>query len=133
MPKPKLVVSAGEDPWTAAEVAEVKAELESDVERLARELGQAAKDLQELMADNADGAGADNADIGSMSIERDSELSLAENQRELLEQTQKALERLDDGTYGTCESCGEPIGKLRLMAFPRATQCMDCKRLEERR
>lgn len=96
MPKPKLVVSAGEDPWTAAEVAEVKAELESDVERLARELGQAAKDLQELMADNADGAGADNADIGSMSIERDSELSLAENQRELLEQTQKALERLDE-------------------------------------
>ena len=57
----------------------------------------------------------------------------AANQRELLLQTEKALDRLEDGTYGVCEQCGEPIGKLRLMAFPRATLCMDCKRREERR
>lgn len=80
-----------------------------------------------------DGAGNDQADVGSNSLERDAELSLAANQRELLLQTEKALARLDDGTYGVCEQCGEPIGKLRLMAFPRATLCMDCKRREERR
>ena len=41
--------------------------------------------------------------------------------------------RIEDGTYGICESCGEPIGKMRLMAFPRATLCMTCKQREERR
>jgi len=60
-------------------------------------------------------------------------MSLAANQRELLLQTEKALDRLERGTYGHCESCGEPIGKGRLMAFPRATLCMTCKQREERR
>ena len=57
----------------------------------------------------------------------------AANQRELLLQTEKALDRLSKGTYGKCESCGNPIGKGRLMAFPRATLCLDCKQREERR
>ncbi len=57
----------------------------------------------------------------------------AANQRELLQQTEKALDRLDKGVYGQCEVCGEPIGKMRLMAFPRATLCMTCKQREERR
>ncbi len=48
-------------------------------------------------------------------------------------QIDRALARIEDGTYGVCESCGQPIGKLRLMAFPRATLCMTCKQREERR
>ena len=60
-------------------------------------------------------------------------MSLAANQRELLLQTEKALDRLEKGSYGQCEICGEPIGKNRLMAFPRATLCMTCKQREERR
>ena len=47
--------------------------------------------------------------------------------------SEAALERLKGGTYGMCESCGNPIGKMRLMAFPRATLCMTCKQREERR
>ena len=43
------------------------------------------------------------------------------------------LERIADGTYGRCESCGQPIGKNRLMAFPRATLGLSCKQREERR
>lgn len=133
MPKTTLAVRAGEDPWTDAEVEEVTSELREDVNRLELELDQSAKELHDLMAESADGAGADQADVGSTSLERDAELSLAANQRDLLYQTKKALSRLEAGVYGICESCGEPIGKLRLMAFPRATLCMDCKRLEERR
>ena len=57
----------------------------------------------------------------------------ADNAREMLRQNEHALERLDDGTYGICESCGQPIGKLRLQAAPRATLCMPCKQKEERR
>jgi DnaK suppressor protein len=60
-------------------------------------------------------------------------MSLANNARELLVQNERALARLIDGTYGVCERCGNPIGKLRLQAFPRATLCLSCKQLEERR
>ena len=133
MPITTLAVRAGEDPWTDEEVNEVKTELLADVERLEQELDHSAKELHDLMSDSSDGAGADQADIGSTSLERDAELSLAANQRDLLYQTKKALSRLDAGIYGVCESCQEPIGKMRLLAFPRASLCMDCKRLEERR
>ena len=133
MPKTKLAVRADEKPWTAAETKSVRTELEADLDRLHTELTNSAKDLQDLLRDGVDGAGNDQADVGSKGLERDAELSLAANQRELLLQTEKALDRLDSGTYGVCESCGEAIGKMRLMAFPRATLCMTCKQREERR
>jgi len=133
MPNTKLAVRADEKPWTAAETKAVRAELEGDLTRLREELQQSARELQDLLRDGVDGAGNDQADVGSKGLERDAEMSLAANQRELLLQTEKALERLGDGTYGQCESCGEPIGKMRLMAFPRATLCMTCKQREERR
>jgi RNA polymerase-binding protein DksA len=73
------------------------------------------------------------ADMGATSFERDQELTVVANEREMLAQIERALERIDDGTYGVCESCGNPIGKMRVMAFPRATLCMTCKQREERR
>ncbi|HUQ00177.1 MAG TPA: TraR/DksA family transcriptional regulator [Aeromicrobium sp.] len=133
MPRSTLVVRADEKPWTIAEEREVRAALEEDLVRLRAELDLSARDLQDLLRDGVDSAGNDQADIGSTSLERDAELSLAANQRELLLQTEKALDRLDKGTYGQCESCGNPIGKGRLMAFPRATLCLECKQREERR
>lgn len=133
MSKSTLAVRADESPWTEAESESVRTELIADLDRLRAELDHSAKELQDLLRDGVDGAGNDQADVGSNSLERDAEMSLAANQRELLIQTEKALERLEDGTYGICELCSEPIGKLRLMAFPRATLCMDCKRREERR
>jgi RNA polymerase-binding transcription factor DksA len=51
----------------------------------------------------------------------------------MLEQTERALARIADGTYGVCEICGNPIGKLRLQAFPRATLCVADKQRQERR
>ena len=53
--------------------------------------------------------------------------------REMLLQSERALARIADGTYGVCESCGNPIGKLRLQVFPRATLCVTCKQRQERR
>ena len=133
MPKSTLAVLPDESPWTAAETKAVRAELEGDLTRLRTELEHSARELQDLLRDGVDGAGNDQADVGSKGLERDAELSLAANQRELLLQSEKALSRLEDGSYGQCESCGEPIGKMRLMAFPRATLCMTCKQREERR
>ncbi len=133
MPNTKLAVRADEKPWTAAEAKAVRAELEGDLTRLRGELDQSARELQDLLRDGVDGAGNDQADVGSKGLERDAEMSLRANQSELLLQTEKALDRLDKGVYGQCEVCGEPIGKMRLMAFPRATLCMTCKQREERR
>jgi DnaK suppressor protein len=59
-------------------------------------------------------------------------MSLANNARDMLLQVDHALQRLDDGSYGNCEGCGKPVGKLRLQAFPRATLCRSCKETEER-
>jgi DnaK suppressor protein len=49
------------------------------------------------------------------------------------EQSEHALERILDGSYGVCENCGNPIGKNRLLVFPRATLCVPCKSKQERR
>jgi RNA polymerase-binding protein DksA len=128
-----LAVKADEKPWTKAELDEVRAELTADVDRLRTELDLASRELDDLMRDAGDGAGNDQADVGSTTFERDHEMSLANNARDMLTQTQHALERIDNGTYGVCENCGQPIGKNRLMAFPRATLCLTCKQREERR
>jgi DnaK suppressor protein len=128
-----LAVKADESPWTAAELEEVRAELTSEAERLRGEVDLAARELDDLMRDAGDGAGNDQADVGSTTFERDHEMSLANNARDMLTQTEHALERIADGSYGRCESCGQAIGKNRLMAFPRATLCLPCKQKEERR
>ncbi len=128
-----LTVKSDESPWTAQELQEVRAELLGDVERLRGELDLAERELDDLMRDAGDGAGHDQADVGSTTFERDHEVTLANNARDMLLQSMHALERIDDGTYGVCESCGEAVGKNRLMAFPRATLCLSCKQREERR
>jgi RNA polymerase-binding protein DksA len=111
----------------------VRAELEADIGRLQKEISVAEVDLAGLMRDAGDGAGDDQADAGTATFEREQEISLANNAREVFEQSARALARLVDGSYGICESCGNPIGKNRLLAFPRATLCMTCKSKQERR
>lgn len=128
-----LLVLEQEDPWTAKELSEVQSELATERERLATELEQAEAELAELMRDSGDGSGDDQADAGSATWEREHELSLTINAKELLEQIEHALERIEEGTYGTCESCGNAVGKMRLQAFPRATLCLSCKQKQERR
>lgn len=128
-----LAVREDESKWTKAELNEVLTELNDHADRLRQELLEQEEELAGLMKDAGDGAGHDQADMGATSFERDQELIVVNNARDMLAQIERALERIDDGTYGVCESCGNPIGKMRLMAFPRATLCMSCKQREERR
>lgn len=129
----KLAVRQGEKPWTAREVAEVRATLESDAARLQSEISAAEEEIAALMVAGGEGAGHDQADVGSNTFERDHEMTLARNARENLQLVQDAIARIDSGAYGGCESCGQAIGKARLQAFPRATLCMECKQRQERR
>lgn len=126
-------VRAGESPWSAEEVQEIADELTTELARLRVELAQADAELSSLLRYSGDGAGDDQADSGSSALEREQELTLVNNTRDLLEQNLHALERLGATGFGRCESCGEAIGKARLQAFPRATQCVTCKAREERR
>ncbi|MFH8569664.1 TraR/DksA family transcriptional regulator [Streptomyces sp. NPDC017993] len=129
----ELAVRPGEDPWTPEEVAEARSALMNEVERLRSEITASEDAIAGLMRDSGDGAGDDEADTGSKNITREHELSLASNAREMLSQTERALGRLDAGTYGLCENCGNAIGKARMQAFPRATLCVECKQKQERR
>ncbi|MGH2758890.1 MAG: TraR/DksA family transcriptional regulator [Actinomycetota bacterium] len=75
----------------------------------------------------------DEGEPETATYERERDLSLLENARDLLDRVDRALGRIADGTYGTCESCGRSIEAARLKALPYATLCISCKREEERR
>jgi DnaK suppressor protein len=128
-----LPVRPGEEPWTDAELKEVRTELESEAAILRADLAKAAFDIAERLSDSVRDAGDDTADAGTKAFEREHELALSQNAQDLLDQGERALARIDAGTYGVCESCGKPIGKARLLAFPRAILCVECKQREERR
>jgi len=129
----RLAVREDESPWTATELTEVSSELAGELTRLEAELATLQSSIDDVLRDSGDGAGDDQADSGSKAFEREQEMTLLANVRETLFQTQHAVARIEDGTYGVCESCGNPVGKLRLQAFPRATLCVSCKQKQERR
>ena len=129
----ELQVRPGEDPWTDAELAEIRQTLEAEASGLRADIAKAESAVAERLDNGLRDAGDDEADAGAKTYERENEFVMTSNSRQLLEQTEKALARIDAGSYGVCESCGEPIGKARLMAFPRAVLCVTCKQREERR
>jgi DnaK suppressor protein len=128
-----VTASSDEAPWTAAELKAIRAEIATDLERLRIELANVEAEMNELIADSGEGAGDDQADSGTKTFEREHEMSLVINARDMVLQTERALARIDAKSYGMCEECGSPIGKARLQVFPRATLCMICKQKEERR
>ena len=128
-----VTASEGEAPWSAAELKAVRNEIATDLERLRRELAEVEAEMDELISESGEGAGDDQADSGTKTFEREHEMSLVINARDMVLQTERALDRIDNKTYGNCEECGSPIGKARLQVFPRATLCMICKQKEERR
>ena len=128
-----VTASDGEAPWTAAELKTIRTEIAKDLARLQQELAVVEAEMNELISDSGEGAGDDQADSGTKTFEREHEMSLVINARDMVLQTERALDRIDSKTYGSCEECGNAIGKARLQVFPRATLCMICKQKEERR
>ena len=128
-----VTAAAGETPWSAAELKAIRIELSKELLRLKHELELIETEMEELIADSGEGAGDDQADSGTKTFEREHEMSLVINARDMVLQTERALDRIDSKSYGNCEDCSNPIGKERLQVFPRATLCMICKQKEERR
>ena len=130
---PAPFIIEGEENWTATEMKAIRSELAKDLQRLKRELEEIESEMDDLIEASGVGAGDDQADAGAKTFEREHEISLVYNARDMVLQTERALERIDTKTYGRCEDCGSAIGKARLQVFPRATLCMLCKQKEERR
>ena len=130
---PAPFVSEGEENWTATELKSIRSELAKDLLRLKKELEEIESEMDDLIEASGVGAGDDQADAGAKTFEREHEISLVYNARDMVLQTERALDRIDTKTYGRCEDCGSAIGKARLQVFPRATLCMLCKQKEERR
>jgi RNA polymerase-binding transcription factor len=96
----------------------------------------AAQDIVEGDVDDGElsSAGGDQhiADHAGDLVDREVDESLGENADQIVREIDEALERLDDGSYGSCARCGRPIPEDRLDAVPYAILCVSCKQIEER-
>lgn len=128
-----VVVSENESPWSNTELKAIRSDISKELDRLRKELAIVEAEMDELIQESGEGAGDDQADAGTKTFEREHEMSLVINARDMVLQTERALDRIDSKNYGNCEECGAAIGKARLQVFPRATLCMLCKQKEERR
>jgi RNA polymerase-binding protein DksA len=88
---------------------------------------QLEDDREEIQSDNHPG------DMATSTFDRELDYTLEENVERALGEIDAALKRIEDGTYGTCVNCGQPIAPERLEALPWATLCIDCKRKDELR
>jgi RNA polymerase-binding protein DksA len=126
-------IEEDESTWTKEELNRVRKILTKDAAELIQDIAIAEEKFHHLIMDSGEGAGDDQADAGTKTFEREHEMSILSNKRDLLDQTNHALARLDAKTYGLCETCGRPIGKFRLLeANPRASLCMPCREKEDR-
>ncbi len=107
---------------TTEELQTLKGVLEEQLESLLSQSREAVTSLTEVRETDADPL-----DIAVTESNRDFTLRMADRERRLLSKIRYALERIQNGEYGTCESCGAPITFGRLMARPVATLCIDCK------
>ncbi|OQX65639.1 MAG: RNA polymerase-binding protein DksA [Deltaproteobacteria bacterium] len=74
----------------------------------------------------------DPTDRATMESDRNFELRIRDRERKLIGKIKDALERLENGTFGICDECGEDISEERLTARPVTTLCIDCKKKQEK-
>lgn len=100
-----------------------RATYSQQAETLKAEADQLAADMEpgDIQFDEESGEG------GTMNVERERDLALSAQARAAVDEIDRALAKIDVGTYGICERCGEPIKRARLKALPYASLCIACK------
>ena len=121
---------------TTQEIGDLRSRLESEREELNAQLttieDQAFAATQSDISGDV-GVDDESADVGTATFEREKELSIEQNVRDLIQKIDRALKRIDDGTYGICERCGKPIEKARIKALPYVDLCIKDAQARSRR
>jgi DnaK suppressor protein len=92
-----------------------------------------AEKTVEGMGDDRVEAFPDPTDRASLESDRNFVLRIKDRERKLIQKIKEALDRIENGTFGICDSCGKPISEKRLMARPVTTQCIECKTEDEQK
>ena len=108
-------------------IEEYRVLLQQQLDELVQEAGKTATDMADEKTNFPDPT-----DRASLESDRNFELRIRDRERKLIGKIREALERIDEGIYGLCESCEEKIGLARLKARPVTTMCIDCKTEQER-
>jgi RNA polymerase-binding transcription factor DksA len=121
---------------TAKETSDLKARLLDEQAELREQLSTIEEDSfaatqSEMVGDV--GLDDESADAGTATFEREKDLSIEQNVRDLLDKIGRALERIDAGTYGICDRCGKPIEKARIKALPYVDLCIKDAQAQSRR
>jgi len=124
-PTPK----AGEKMYTAAEKKRIRDGLKQRLAELQAEMEDSSAAAGDLRLDELQG---DDADTAAMVSGQEHESAVSEGLQRKMAEVEHALLRLSQGDYGRCERCGRMIPAKRLVAFPAATLCVECKQREER-
>ncbi len=111
---------------TERRLKQFREKLEADRLRLLEDVNG-----QHIFSENGFGYSTHMADDASAAFEQAKELTLRNNAEWLLVEVEKALQKLDDGTFGYCEECGTEIDTARLKAIPYASLCLKCQELKE--
>lgn len=98
-------------------------------ERLDELVNEAAKTMSDMTDEEE--TFPDPTDRASVESDRNFLLRIRDRERKLILKIREALERIENGTYGICEECGEEISEQRLEARPVTTLCIDCKTSQE--
>lgn len=134
--KTKVPRKARKPSFDKKTLASIKSSLLENRQRLAQqlqEIEESAFNVSQSEMSGEVGYDEDYADAGTFTFEREKEASIANNVQDLLDKIDRALEKIEEGTYGICESCGQPIEAARLKALPSAVLCLKDKAAEERR
>ena len=122
---------------TTKELGDLRTRLEEERDHLETQLASIVEEsAAATQSDTAGDVGLDDepADAGTATFEREKDLSIENNVRDLLRKIDGALRRMDAKTYGLCERCGRPIEKARLKALPYAELCIkDAQAAQSRR
>jgi DnaK suppressor protein len=132
----RATMPATKSPFGKRELNELKKRLLEEREELQRQAAEIDESSfgggQSDMTGDVASFDEEFADAGTATFERERDLSLSNNIRDLTDKIDRALERIEEGNYGLCERCGRPIEKARIKALPYATLCIRDKQAEER-
>jgi RNA polymerase-binding transcription factor DksA len=127
---------AGTTKLTKIELRDLRVRLEEERLELDTQLATIVEDSFAVSQSDLSGdVGLDDesADAGTATFEREKDLSIENNVRDLLHKIDRALKRMDDGTYGICDICGRPIEKARVKALPYVDLCIKDAQAQSRR